>query len=112
MAEKNTQNNKSIHLCCPQFIQAHLTIYIKHIEKPIFYSFAINFSGIVKRSKYGEKTPGYISNSLIESESLQRETVGFFAASLIIDQFADFMIEINAIELKISCIFRIKKNHN
>lgn len=52
-------------------------IYIKHIEKPIFYSFAINFSGIVKRSKYGEKTSGYISNSLIESESLQRETVGF-----------------------------------
>lgn len=46
-----------------------------------------------------------ISNSLIESESLQRETVGFFAASLIIDQFANFKIE-NQLH------FSNKNNHN
>lgn len=104
------QNNKSIQFCCSPIYPSAFNYYIyKNIQKSQFYLFAINFSGIIKRSKYGEKTTGYISNSLIESESLQRETVGFFAAPLIIDQFANFMIEINAIELKISCIFRIKK---
>lgn len=45
----------------------------------------------------------YISNALIECESLQRETVSVFATCLF--NGIEFMIEINAIELKISCVF-------
>lgn len=52
----------------------------------------------------------YVSNALIESESVQRETDSFFLSRHSFDHRSEFMIEINAIELKISGdFFRTRK---